>query len=185
MKLLCIENSKSTAEEIIRLHPAVSFYRVVQLSLTNPHDTLIHTIIIYYRFIFIYQPNKYKLFITVRNLAHGLWVWCSCDSLEAPTMRLLYYKPVSFLFLPAMVIIARVFRNKKKNSIQTYVQLLCFFLFISLRLQFTVMLLEDKMTKRHKFTIKERKNRRQVNRSERESKRERERERERERDLTI
>lgn len=38
-----------------------------------------------------------------------------------------------------------------------YVQLLCFFLFISLRLQCTVVLLEDKMTKRHKFTIKERK----------------------------
>lgn len=45
----------------------------------------------------------------------------------------------------------------KKHPHQTYVQLLCFFLFSSLCLQCTVVLLEDKMTKRHKFTIKERK----------------------------
>lgn len=46
---------------------------------------------------------------------------------------------------------------QKPIQIKTYVQLLCFLLLISLCLQCTVVLLEDKMTKRHKFTIKERK----------------------------
>lgn len=69
---------------------------------------------------------------------------------------------------------------KKKHSHQTYVQLLCFFLFSSLCLQCTVVLLEDKMTKRHKFTIKERKTGDELT-----GVREREKVRERKRDLTI
>lgn len=53
--------------------------------------------------------------------------------------------------------VALQYIKKINTHVKTYVQLLCFFLFISLRLQCTVVLLEDKMTKRHKFTIKERK----------------------------
>lgn len=44
--------------------------------------------------------------------------------------------------------------------------------FTSLCLRCTVVLLEDKMTKRHKFTIKEKSNRRRVNRVGRERERE-------------
>lgn len=66
----------------------------------------------------------------------------------------------------------------KKKYIKAYVELLCFFLFTSLRLQCTVVLLEDKMTKRHKFTIKERKTGDKLTGV-------RKRETEKERDLTI
>lgn len=45
----------------------------------------------------------------------------------------------------------------KNIHMKTLLQLIRIFLLISLRLQCTAELLEDKMTKRHKVTIKERK----------------------------
>ena len=108
-------------------------------------------------------------------------------------LKLVYQLSSGLLMLPA-VIIALVSqhtritlkRREKNDDMEAYLQLLCFFLFISLRLQCTVVLLEDKMTKRHKFTIKERKTGDKLTGvSERERERVRERVRETEKEKEI
>ncbi len=73
-----MENSKSTAEEIIRLHPAVLFYRVVQLSPTNPHVTIALLSLSQYS-LHALRENRFIVWLHFSRWQYTLFSWLLCD----------------------------------------------------------------------------------------------------------